>query len=172
MIRTSQTFFKNCPVIGAFMLESTTGSFLFSLTLTWQWSTAPTHWKLEAAWEAGASLFCYLPTQHQWTKRTPATSSCWASEQTWDAGGEGLVIHHWVSWLGLFQFNTTSTTMAKQYDVLFRLLLLGDSGVGKTCLLCRFTDNEFHPSHISTIGKTVHHQQQQWYFFNYIQHLC
>lgn len=43
--------------------------------------------------------------------------------------------------------------MAKQYDVLFRLLLIGDSGVGKTCLLCRFTDNEFHPSHISTIGK-------------------
>lgn len=42
--------------------------------------------------------------------------------------------------------------MAKQYDVLFRLLLLGDSGVGKTCLLCRFTDNEFHSSHISTIG--------------------
>uniref|UniRef100_A0A669D2K3 Ras-related protein Rab-15 n=1 Tax=Oreochromis niloticus TaxID=8128 RepID=A0A669D2K3_ORENI len=48
--------------------------------------------------------------------------------------------------------------MAKQYDVLFRLLLLGDSGVGKTCLLCRFTDNEFHPSHISTIGKTLHCQ--------------
>ncbi|XP_072896306.1 ras-related protein Rab-15 isoform X2 [Hemitrygon akajei] len=42
--------------------------------------------------------------------------------------------------------------MAKQYDVLFRLLLIGDSGVGKTCLLCRFTDNEFHASHISTIG--------------------
>lgn len=42
--------------------------------------------------------------------------------------------------------------MAKQYDVLLRLLILGDSGVGKTCLLCRFTDNEFHPSHISTIG--------------------
>ncbi|KAL0969152.1 hypothetical protein UPYG_G00223190 [Umbra pygmaea] len=42
--------------------------------------------------------------------------------------------------------------MAKQYDVLLRLLLLGDTGVGKTCLLCRFTDNEFHSSHISTIG--------------------
>ncbi|XP_049319879.1 ras-related protein Rab-15 isoform X2 [Astyanax mexicanus] len=42
--------------------------------------------------------------------------------------------------------------MAKQYDVLFRLLLLGDSGVGKTCLLCRFTDNEFLPQHVSTIG--------------------
>uniref|UniRef100_A0A8C7DPY5 small monomeric GTPase n=1 Tax=Oncorhynchus kisutch TaxID=8019 RepID=A0A8C7DPY5_ONCKI len=42
--------------------------------------------------------------------------------------------------------------MAKQYDVLLRLLVLGDSGVGKTCLLCRFTDNEFNSSHISTIG--------------------
>uniref|UniRef100_A0A8C6E0H4 small monomeric GTPase n=1 Tax=Moschus moschiferus TaxID=68415 RepID=A0A8C6E0H4_MOSMO len=40
---------------------------------------------------------------------------------------------------------------ARPYDVLFRLLLIGDSGVGKTCLLCRFTDNEFHSSHISTI---------------------
>ncbi|XP_058472223.1 ras-related protein Rab-15-like isoform X1 [Solea solea] len=42
--------------------------------------------------------------------------------------------------------------MAKQYDILFRLLLLGDSGVGKTCMLRRFTDCEFDPSHISTIG--------------------
>lgn len=47
----------------------------------------------------------------------------------------------------------SAPAMAKQYDVLFRLLLIGDSGVGKTCLLCRFTDNEFHSSHISTIGK-------------------
>ncbi|XP_056152186.1 ras-related protein Rab-15-like [Lampris incognitus] len=42
--------------------------------------------------------------------------------------------------------------MAKQYDVLLRLLILGDTGVGKTCLLRRFTEQEFHPSHISTIG--------------------
>lgn len=55
--------------------------------------------------------------------------------------------------------------MAKQYDVLFRLLLLGDSGVGKTCLLCRFTDNEFHPSHISTIGKTPHSAKVSIQFF-------
>lgn len=43
--------------------------------------------------------------------------------------------------------------MAKQYDILFRLLLLGDSGVGKTCMLRRFAEGEFDPSHISTIGK-------------------
>ncbi|XP_069574762.1 ras-related protein Rab-15-like [Brachyistius frenatus] len=42
--------------------------------------------------------------------------------------------------------------MAKQYDVLLRLLMLGDSGVGKTCMLRRFTESEFDPSHISTIG--------------------
>ncbi|CAL8272491.1 unnamed protein product [Merluccius merluccius] len=42
--------------------------------------------------------------------------------------------------------------MAKQYDVLVKLLILGDSGVGKTCLLRRFTENEYHPYHISTIG--------------------
>ncbi|XP_049451859.1 ras-related protein Rab-15-like [Epinephelus fuscoguttatus] len=42
--------------------------------------------------------------------------------------------------------------MAKQYDILFRLLMLGDSGVGKTCMLRRFTESDFDPTHISTIG--------------------
>ncbi|XP_028351809.1 ras-related protein Rab-15 isoform X2 [Physeter macrocephalus] len=50
--------------------------------------------------------------------------------------------------------------MAKQYDVLFRLLLIGDSGVGKTCLLCRFTDNEFHSSHISTIVRGLRRKSE------------
>lgn len=42
--------------------------------------------------------------------------------------------------------------MAKQYDFLFRLLMLGDSGVGKTCMLRRFTESDFDTTHISTIG--------------------
>ncbi|XP_071833429.1 ras-related protein Rab-15-like [Apostichopus japonicus] len=42
--------------------------------------------------------------------------------------------------------------MAKQYDVLIRLLLIGESGVGKTCMLCRFTEEGFISPHISTIG--------------------
>nr|XP_057946572.1 ras-related protein Rab-15-like [Doryrhamphus excisus] len=42
--------------------------------------------------------------------------------------------------------------MAKQYDILFRILLLGDSDVGKTCMLRRFTDKEFDYGHVSTIG--------------------
>ncbi|XP_035688547.1 ras-related protein Rab-15-like isoform X1 [Branchiostoma floridae] len=41
---------------------------------------------------------------------------------------------------------------AKQYDMLLRVLLIGDSGVGKTCILYRFVEDDFTMSHISTIG--------------------
>lgn len=37
-------------------------------------------------------------------------------------------------------------------DYLFKILIVGDSGVGKSNLLLRFVDNKFEPSHISTIG--------------------
>nr|CAX70484.1 Rab-protein 10 [Schistosoma japonicum] len=40
----------------------------------------------------------------------------------------------------------------KSYDALFKLLLIGDSGVGKTCLLIRYVDGSYSPSFISTIG--------------------
>lgn len=42
----------------------------------------------------------------------------------------------------------------KTYDLLFKLLLIGDSGVGKTCVLFRFSDDAFTTTFISTIGKT------------------
>jgi Ras-related protein Rab-8A len=42
--------------------------------------------------------------------------------------------------------------MAKSYDYLFKLLLIGDSGVGKTCLLFRFSEDAFNSTFISTIG--------------------
>jgi len=40
----------------------------------------------------------------------------------------------------------------KSYDLLFKLLLIGDSGVGKTCVLFRFSDDTFNTTFISTIG--------------------
>ncbi|XP_046397098.1 ras-related protein Rab-10-like [Ischnura elegans] len=40
----------------------------------------------------------------------------------------------------------------KSYDLLFKLLLIGDSGVGKTCILFRFCEEAFSSTFISTIG--------------------
>jgi len=37
-------------------------------------------------------------------------------------------------------------------DYLVKLLLIGDSGVGKSCLLLRFSDDSFTTSFITTIG--------------------
>jgi len=41
---------------------------------------------------------------------------------------------------------------ATKYDYLIKLLLIGDSGVGKSCLLLRYSDDSFTSSFITTIG--------------------
>ena len=38
------------------------------------------------------------------------------------------------------------------YDQLVKILLLGDSGVGKTCLLTRFAEKKYSPSLVTTAG--------------------
>ena len=43
------------------------------------------------------------------------------------------------------------------FDYLIKLILIGDSGVGKTCFLLKFADENFTSSHISTIGKPYPH---------------
>jgi len=45
-----------------------------------------------------------------------------------------------------------ASTTNKEYDFLFKLLLIGDSGVGKSCILLRFADDAFTDNFISTIG--------------------
>lgn len=43
-------------------------------------------------------------------------------------------------------------TSSRAYDMIMKLLLVGDSGVGKSCLLLRFVEDKFNPSFITTIG--------------------
>ena len=52
--------------------------------------------------------------------------------------------------LPIFFFSPFLLTLSSDY--LFKLVLIGDTGVGKSCLLLRFADDEFTESFISTIG--------------------
>lgn len=39
------------------------------------------------------------------------------------------------------------------YDHLLKLIIIGDSSVGKTCILLRFSEDNFPTTHMPTIGK-------------------
>ena len=49
-------------------------------------------------------------------------------------------------------------TSEDQYDYLFKIVLIGDSGVGKSNLLSRYTKNEFHLGSKATIGVELAHK--------------
>ena len=42
--------------------------------------------------------------------------------------------------------------LIQDYDHLFKVLLLGDSGTGKSSLILRYTDNTFNSALVSSIG--------------------
>ncbi|KAH0871709.1 hypothetical protein HID58_078731, partial [Brassica napus] len=46
----------------------------------------------------------------------------------------------------------SSIIRAMSYDYLFKYIIIGDTGVGKSCLLLQFTDKRFQPVHDLTIG--------------------
>ena len=58
------------------------------------------------------------------------------------------------------------TTSGEDYDFLFKVVLIGDSGVGKSNLLSRFTRNAFNLESKSTIGvefatRTIEHEDKR-----------
>jgi len=98
-----------------------------------------------------------------------------------------VIFRHWIDWMECYfrhwidrlqcyfqALNWSIVIMAKKtYDLLFKLLLIGDSGVGKTCLLFRFSDDAFNTTFISTIGRSsvrfTSAQFMKWYWRNVIQ---
>jgi GTPase SAR1 family protein len=44
---------------------------------------------------------------------------------------------------------------AAEYDQLFKILVIGDSGVGKSSILLRFTDDDFEEDQPCTIGELI-----------------
>jgi GTPase SAR1 family protein len=45
------------------------------------------------------------------------------------------------------------TKIAKEaYDFMFKVIVIGDSGVGKTNLILKFSDRDFNPNYLPTIG--------------------
>ncbi len=50
------------------------------------------------------------------------------------------------------KINPTSESMIKEYDHLFKTVIIGNSGVGKSSVLVRFAENQFMEHYLATIG--------------------
>lgn len=51
-----------------------------------------------------------------------------------------------------YQLVASKGAMNQQQDFLFKLIIIGNSGVGKSCLMHRMTNNEFNEDHEVTVG--------------------
>ena len=45
-----------------------------------------------------------------------------------------------------------SASKRKHFDYMFKMVLIGDTCVGKSCVLTRFADDNFSENHVTTIG--------------------
>jgi hypothetical protein len=61
----------------------------------------------------------------------------------WLGDSEGII--------GLL-YNSWMTQRSREYDHLLKYVIVGDSSVGKSCLLLRFADDQFNENYMTTIG--------------------
>lgn len=50
------------------------------------------------------------------------------------------------------KYQNSVDTIQREYDYLFKIVIVGDSSVGKSCLLLRFADDMWTNNYIATIG--------------------
>jgi len=48
--------------------------------------------------------------------------------------------------------NINNSSSKNTYDYLFKILIIGDSGAGKSCLMLRYTRDDYRDNHMTTIG--------------------
>ena len=48
--------------------------------------------------------------------------------------------------------NITNSSSKNTYDYLFKILIIGDSGAGKSCLMLRYTRDDYRDNYMTTIG--------------------
>ena len=46
----------------------------------------------------------------------------------------------------------TSPKKSEKYDMMAKVIIIGDSGIGKTVLITRFCESTFKESYVATIG--------------------
>ena len=51
-----------------------------------------------------------------------------------------------------YEIISNSTSAASEHSSLFKVIIIGDSAVGKSCLMHRVTQNEFINDHEVTVG--------------------
>jgi GTPase SAR1 family protein len=47
---------------------------------------------------------------------------------------------------------TNKNSVNEKHDYMVKILIIGDSAVGKTCILLRYAKDKFTDSHLTTIG--------------------
>ena len=50
------------------------------------------------------------------------------------------------------QEGVLDTAMDPNFDYMYKILMVGNSGVGKTAFVSRYCDDAFNPTFISTVG--------------------